>query len=238
MPDAAVITYLRGAELCEESYSQPDVQLDGDVAARVIRAGRTLIIVPRGTTKDPRDWLRDLFACPYKSETLDCWVHPGSYNAASALWRELKRRDVIPTPVATAELDVFLFGHSLGGMIACHLAALFIVHGITPLQLVAYDPARPGFGGLRRLLAPIPEKRVFWTGNDRVPIVPFRLPWWPYQHVVKRVTRIGAPLHPWWRCHALAHIREVIAGDQEQAKLLDPAAIAVDADTFTAAIGL
>lgn len=231
-----MITDIQGADYCALSYARPNLTLPGDVAAYVERNGKRLVVAPRGTTKDPRDWLRDVFACPLWIELLGCYVHPGAYFAAAAIWHALRRSGAVPMPAALAELEVHLFGHSLGGMIAAPLAGLFIVHGLTPRQLVTYDPGHSGFAGLARLLEPIEDRRVYWTGNDRVPLVPFWLPWWPYRHYV-RPTRIGAAQRPWWHCHELANIRAVLAGDQQQAKLLDPAAVAVDADQFAAAIG-
>lgn len=133
----------------------------------------------RGTEKDFEDILTDIRT----SVRLDSDIglgHWGFQRGAIDLWTLLEA-DVVEA--FALGLRVVWTGHSLGGAIATNCAGLCIRRGFgVPYALVTYGSPRVGwFGGLNKILKPIPVRMRFRNGNDEVP----RHPWpiWGFRHV-------------------------------------------------------
>lgn len=148
------------AKSCVALYADPTpASIDGieySVAGNVI----TL----RGTA-DMDDFLRDFEALPLWYPQLG-FVHSGFALGMADVFAKV--RDVA-NPVIT--------GHSLGGAHARLLAALFIVNGVIPAQLVTFAAPKPGNVNLARVLQKAGMEDVNYRNrNDIVPCVPGLLP--------------------------------------------------------------
>lgn len=162
------------AALCAASYTRA-TWTAGDMAA--LQSGAAIAV--RGTRPDClADWCRDLDLLP-EIDPLFGPVHAGFLGGAQLLYPALR-------PHLTAE--TVLTGHSLGGAVACLLAALALADGIAVAALVTFGAPRVGGPRLVRYLAGL-DVRQYRDGDDPVTEVPAG-----YQHVRLPLIEVGHPV--------------------------------------------
>ncbi len=188
------------AALCAETYARPGSWRAGDLSAiYTVREGRRIIAI-RGTTRDPRDWLRDLSAMPKYDRDLG-FCHAGFLAGALALYRA--------SPLADHDFSsVILTGHSMGGALALLLGAVTLSLRHPPALIVTFGAPRCGSWKLRRLLRRVPL-RLYRNGDDPVPDVP----WLPALYLHPRALMpIGEPAFEPLADHPIAAYRRALAG--------------------------
>ena len=152
------------------------------------------VIAIRGSTADPRDWLRDADAFPVEAMGLG-FCHPGFLGAARALM----------TRVGLDRLSgTILTGHSLGGAIAVAWGALAARAGAPPLAIVTFGAPRVGGVLFQAALQHVPM-RLYRNGNDPVT----EIPWLPPVYAQPRpLISIGVPEADPFAAHAItAYLR-------------------------------
>lgn len=191
------------AAIAEEAYAAPPSFHAGDVHAfYTLRAGIPVLAV-RGSTRDPRDWLRDFAALPVYSEKLRGFAHEGFLCGASDLLPSLPR-DILAGAVLT--------GHSMGGAIAILLAALLCAEGKMPRAVVTFGAPRALSWRIRHLVRAIPM-RLYRCGDDPVP----DLPWLPGVYLHPRpLIAIGSPSLDPIADHAIAQYRAALGANEEK----------------------
>lgn len=189
------------AALAAEAYTAAPTWRAGDVhALYTFRAGESVVAI-RGTTADPRDWLRDLSVMPKRDRALG-FCHAGFLDGARALF--------LKSPLPDRDFSAsILTGHSMGGALALLLGGLLAAHGSPPRAIVTFGAPRCGSWTLRRVLRDLPL-RLYRNGDDPVPEVP----WLPgfYVHPAKLIAIGDAALDP-LDDHPIAAYRRALAGE-------------------------
>lgn len=179
-----------------ETYSVNPTWTAGDLAAiYTVRKGIRIIAI-RGTTRDPRDWTRDLSAWPAHDRDLG-FCHAGFLAGAWELyWR---------SPLADDDFrGAIIVGHSMGGALAILLGAILTTENSLPRAIVTFGAPRCASWKVRRLLRELPL-RLYRNGDDPVPDVP----WLPGLYVhPRRLIQIGeAALDPFNDHHISVYCR-------------------------------
>lgn len=159
---AGEVSDLALAGIASAAYDAAPDWAAGDVHAITRSVGGARVIALRGTTGDPRDWLRDLDMCPVFDRALG-FCHAGFLHGARALWAKM---------VSPVTENAILTGHSMGGALALLLAGLAIGAGQTPGAVVAFGAPRAGGARLARALGGV-KLRLYRNGRDPVPDVPY-----------------------------------------------------------------
>lgn len=187
------------ATIAAETYSVSTYEIvgDGDIRA-IIRTlpGGWVVVAFRGTTKNGFDIVRDIRFFPW-------WNHRTGFCPAGFLKGVMDVIDEIILTVGQAAKQgkLILIGHSLGGAMALIAAAWFVALNCIPAAVVVFEPARPGWFKLWRLIEKIPRVTWYQNGNDRVP----RLP--PVYLLRKRfMVQVGTPTWDWLRRHRIADV--------------------------------
>jgi hypothetical protein len=184
------------AEFAASAYDQRPCFAVSDVHAIAGEADGARVLAIRGTTADPRDWLRDLAALPRHDPDLG-WCHGGFCDGARGLLAAGGGRSAFGA-------GLWLTGHSMGGAIALLLGALLCAHGLAPQGIITFGAPRCGSWRLRRRLARLPV-RLYRNGDDPVPEVP----WLPalYLHPRKLIAIGAASPDPFADHHMTAYQR-------------------------------
>lgn len=188
--ESALITDRELARLALDAYHQPPNWAVGEIHARMTTPEDLRVVAFRGTTIDPRTWIRDLDAGWVFHPQLGM-LHRGFLGAALAIYPQLQwPRD---------DRRLILVGHSLGGAIALVVGALMITSDKPVAAVVTFGAPRVGMSDFCGVLQAA-EVRQYRHGNDPVPTVP--LP--PYRHVREPLIAIDAETSSAVECHRLA----------------------------------
>lgn len=173
------------ARLCEEVYSRPWEEI-GDVRYRIYPDLAELPIIAFQGTEDLDEALTDAHAWPIRS--WDGWF--GHWGIVSRI------EAALPGIVREVHGPAIFTGHSLGGGDALAAGALW------PWRdniVVAFEPPRMGFHGLRRAHRNN-TVRIYQHGNDPVP----RIPFW-FRHPTRPIQFGEYDLNP-LDCHDIAGV--------------------------------
>lgn len=188
-------TDLSYAQFCSATYDAvPDIIGNGpnaDIHANVYKLDGRTVICFRGS-KEPRDWLLDIFAVP----ALDLarindlrlgLIHTGFMIAAQSVLKQVQTKLVEPDALGRTYA---LCGHSLGGALALLVGAMMMAtNKASPTEIVTFGAPRAGMLMLQMFLHKIPV-RQYRFGADFVPLVPTH----PYCHVREPLIQIGKPI--------------------------------------------
>jgi len=124
--------------------------LDANVYLGIVRVGRFLFVVPRGSF-DFQDWVHDLMARPVKPIGRPTFglVHGGMYDGT------VEAIDIVQLFLRPGDLVVFV-GHSLGAAHAGLLAAHMIALGGKPHLIICWGEPLWGFDTMTKLLKDVP----------------------------------------------------------------------------------
>lgn len=183
------------AVLAEDSYAASPsgrvIDARDNIRVVITEHDGDLVVVPRGTVIQSVDnWFIDFDAVPVYHVATG-WVPRGFLGVALELIR------LIAEPIAGRR--VIVAGHSLGGSVAIHLAALLAATGRPPILYAAFEPACTGTETLTAHLASVPGY-ICHFGNDPVPLLPPL-----YRHPCP-VTAIGRPAFNPIACHSITGV--------------------------------
>jgi hypothetical protein len=154
------------------------------------------VIAFRGSIA-PHDWALDFQAIPTVDHeatnhpTLG-FIHSGFLAGALALTPQIA--------MAVAGKPYALTGHSLGGALALVVAGLLVDAGHAPERVATFGAPKVGFSSFVEALKDVPIAQ-YRRGNDIVPLVPFWLPNFPYEHARLPLIRVGVPQANPAQCH-------------------------------------
>lgn len=170
MGTSGCLFHVSDMELCAASgaaYRMSPTWASGDVHAVAMDMRGALVVAFRGTTADPRDWIRDIDFWPRRHPSLG-WCPDGFLSGAEAIWEVCQ--------AALRGPRVLLTGHSLGGALALLVGAIMAALDRAPAAITTFGAPRVGMHRMRMALRAV-SVREFRDGNDPVPCVP-----WAYQH--------------------------------------------------------
>jgi hypothetical protein len=166
-------------------------------AVRTDDADSGLVVVAFRGSVTPVDWALDFYAIPAPDhETLEHptlgFVHRGFLLAAQTLIPQIA--------LNLMGKDYVLTGHSLGGALALVVAGLLVDDGHMPTRVATFGAPKCGF---TRFTAALQNVSIgeYRRGNDPVPLVPFWLPQFPYEHPRTPLLRVGVPNIVPIECH-------------------------------------
>lgn len=216
-----MITDLDLVDLVALSY-RPDAswdhvyrgQADDDLTVCVKRLGDTAIIAYPGTT-DVEGWLRD-----FEAFSVEIRTHPQLGPLHAGFWSGM---DAAIADINTATAGAgraIVVGHSLGAARATEHAGMLTANGSPPAAVVVFGEPKAGMAPLATLLAGVPI-RSYRNGDDPVPLVPFTIPGFPYQHPRPLLALDAPPLadDPWGRLLGWHHIQNYYNGIQALASM-------------------
>lgn len=160
------------AELVVRGYVEETIRLPGDVEVLLETVNQTQCVVVRGTEFSPCGWMdivRDIRILPWYDSRAG-WGRAGFLKGAQKVLAHAGLRNLM----LIKGMPVCLAGHSLGGAIACIVAAILLGEGKSPdeLQLETFGCPRPGFDGLVEKLDKIERQKHWVNEGDLVTTVP------------------------------------------------------------------